>query len=65
MPEYVLKVDEDLGKPTLPPADAPLREHRAAAKALRALFPDAQVRLFSIRVADGQRVTRAIQVEPG
>jgi hypothetical protein len=61
--EYVLKLDGKLGEPQLPPASAPLREHRAAARALKRLFPGVQVRIFSVRMADGQRVTREIRTE--
>jgi len=61
--KYDLKIDRELGKPQLPPPSAPLRDHRAAANALRILYPGIKIEGVSVRtLPDGQRVVRTIKM---
>ena len=59
---YDLKVSGDLGRPTLPKATDPLRDQRAAVRALRILYPGVSAKLFSVRVQDGKRVVRELEI---
>ena len=59
---YDLKIDRDIGKPTLPQPSDPLRDQRAAVRALRVLYPGISAKLFSVRVQDGKRVVRELEV---
>ena len=59
---YDLKLDRELGKPVLPQPTDPLRDQREAARAIRVLFPGTGVKLFSVRMQDGSRVVRELEV---
>jgi len=59
---YDLKIDRELGKPQLPKSTDPLRDQRAAVRALRILYPGVSAKLFSVRVQDGKRVVRELEI---
>jgi len=59
---YDMKLDRQLGIPELPKPTATLAEQRAAAKALRVLYPGIKITLRSIRVEGGKRVVRELEV---
>ena len=61
-PLYNLKLDRTLGVPTLPEASDTLAKQRAVARALRLLYPGIGVELVSVRVQDGKRVVRELEV---
>ena len=60
--EYDMKLDRELGVPTLPKRSAILAEQKAAARALKVLYPGIKIRLFSIRTKGDTRVVLELQV---
>lgn len=55
---------EDRAEIVLPDAHAPLKEQRAAMRALRAIFPGADVKLLShTDLEDGSAVTRTVKMD--
>ena len=63
MPVYDLRVEGNLGPPSLPEPTAPLCEQREAIRALRALYPKARIRLRSIAKYGGKTRVRELQVD--
>ena len=59
---YNMKLDRELDAPMLPKPSAKLAEHKAAARALRLLYPGIKIRLFSIRVKGETRVVLELKV---
>ena len=57
-----MKLDRELGKPTLPKPTDPLVDHREAARALRVLYPGIKITGRSIRMQDGARTVREIKL---
>jgi len=63
MVAYTTQV-KDLGELRLPGRDRPLREHRAAIRALGLLYPDAKVRLIKVASQNGRTVTAELDPMP-
>ena len=59
---YNIKLDQELGGPTLPKRSAILAEQKAAVRALKILYPGIKVRLFSIRTKGETRIVLELKV---
>lgn len=57
-----MKLDRELGKPTLPKPSDPLVDHREAARALRVLYPGIKIKGRSKRKQDGAWTYREIKL---
>jgi len=59
---YDLKLDRELGKPTLPGPTALLKDQRAVARALRLLYPGIKITLRSVRMQGDKKIVRELEV---
>lgn len=59
---YNLRTDREPGEPTLPKPSAMLAEQKAAARALKVLYPGIKVRLSSIRTKGETRIVKELRV---
>ena len=59
---YNMKLDRELGTPVLPEPSAILAEQKAAARALKLLYPGIKIRLWSIRVRGDSRIVKELKV---
>ena len=59
---YNMTLDRELGAPTLPKPSAILAEQKAAARALRLLYPGIRIKLSSVRVKGESRIVKELKV---